>query len=59
MKIELNPGASATITSIAIILLIGFAIYITESYWCLLGLLAVQSVETHTKKIINAGDNKL
>jgi len=58
MKIELNPGASATITSIAIIILIGFAIYITESYWCLLGLLAVQSVETHTKKRIDDGEKR-
>lgn len=45
MKIEINPWLSHTINVLAVVLLVGFAIYITKSIWCLLGLFFMPNIK--------------
>ncbi|MDD4588801.1 MAG: hypothetical protein PHG06_00030 [Parabacteroides sp.] len=49
MKLEINPWLSHTITVLAIVLLVGFAVYITKSIWCLLGLVFIPGLKIHEK----------
>lgn len=49
MKLEINPWLSHTINVLAVVLCVGFAIYITKSSWCLLGLLFCPDLK-HTWK---------
>jgi len=50
MKLEINPWLSHTINVLAVVLLVGFAVLITKSIWCLLGLVFIPDLKTHVKR---------
>ena len=46
MKFEIGPWLSHSLNIISIIILIAFALYITESLWCMLGLFFIPGLTT-------------
>lgn len=58
MKLEINPWLAHTITVLAVVLLVGFAVYITKSIWCLLGLVFIPTLESSKKRIPENNEEK-